>query len=185
MKVFPETLNNEEHLLKLEANQVLGFLRTFEKEQMEVNWLSLADKLALKTRRKAQDTTTDQALIWGEAASIAYNQSKKHSKAFQHQFIELSDMMLRAFLIKQFGPAKDHQLLDSGKIIAWFFENLSFTFEEAQTLSGQLSQLTQAKIIELRQIRNRLSVVSMLTANNCWQPSEELVCWLSLKKKLP
>lgn len=111
-------------------------------------------------------------------------------------------MMLRAFMISKLGVITGDEVLDSDRIISWFFNNLKFSPKEALTIvsywrdfithqhqestpNKQQLAVILDKVRELRQIKNRLMAIALLSQSNQFNSNPEIGAWLSLQEKLP
>jgi hypothetical protein len=158
------------------------------------SWLGLASVLSQNTNHEIDKNNREMSLIWAELAIKAYAVDSELANDKTHFYSnELSEMMLRARLINQFGEEKNHFLLDSKIIFRWFFERLNLSFEAAINESENFRRLTSNKQLELieleliskiRQIKNRLSVIDILRKNPKVKISAELEKWLEIKSLL-
>lgn len=90
-------------------------------------------------------------------------------------------------MIEKKGPVPGDPVLDMNYIVHWFFENLPFSYEEAEQKAALWMQRTLdiQEIIALRGIKYRLRIIGYLVSSGRLQPDQELNAWLSLRDKLP
>jgi hypothetical protein len=165
------------------------------------NWHGLADCAASKARELVNKFSEDHrySLIWAEVAVSIYEfLAQKYPNASESYLY--SSMTLRAYMILNFGVISGYSVLDTNKIVKWFFDNLNISYQEAfiKSADWQAAILTKnpeemrkkfennlEDIRILRFIKTRLNVIKLLCQSSTFQPSQELKDWISLWKQLP
>jgi len=149
----------------------------------EFNWLGLAQSSAQNARGESDRV---EALKWAAISLSAYRYlaTERDVKGGFNSY-ELSAMYLRAAMICQFGVVIDHPVLDIQAIMMWFGERTSFERQKLISVIDQWRLLPIQQIRELRQIKNRLSVIELLMDNGYLEDDTELQEWVILKKQLP
>ena len=153
------------------------------------NWLGFAEVAALNAH-------TESNLLWAEVAISVYERLAQEAKDKANDASRdsadsatISAMMLRAASIAKHGSISGDRVLDVNRIISWFWDSLTISRQEAATLAAKWTELSIEKIRELRQIKNRLGVISLLAdSEKCVSPElqePELQAWLSLRRQLP
>jgi len=144
------------------------------------NWLGVAEVAGTKANFNADLEWAEVAIgIYEWLASRASNESIRHS--------ELSSAMsLRASMInKKQQTIPDHIVLDTKRIVYWFYSKLNMRYDEVVREIENWRALPLDQIRTLRRIKNRLSIVKSLVAQGYIQPDEDLQTWLELYPKLP
>jgi hypothetical protein len=170
------------NLLQQPPTQVQNWIRSVwigqQRAPEKFNWLGLADAAALRAR-------SQQDLSWAKVASMLYERlADEADLSGREKYIE-SAMQLKAYMITKIGPVPGDSVLDINQILHWFFENLKFSPEEATQKSTVWKTLSIEDIRELRLLKNRLSVLTLLVNSGKIKPNQELSAWLLLRNKLP
>ena len=149
----------------------------------EFNWLGLAQSSAQKARAQSDRV---EALKWATIALSVYRYlaTKRDVKSVSNSY-ELSAMSLRAAIICKFGIIIDHPVQNIQTIVTWFGERTSFERDKLILVIDKWRLLPIEQIRELRQIKNRLSVIELLMDNGYLQDEKDLQEWVILKKQLP
>ena len=98
-------------------------------------------------------------------------------------------MIIRVFMINNFGDLKGNYILDSQKIIDWFHGNLDLSLDYALEKSNKWRRLIQEKnfseietvkdeLIKIRRIKNCLSVIEALRNSEKVSLDKEIQKWL-------
>ncbi len=157
-------------------------------------WLGLAQGAVHHTF--PEDSALD--FDWARVAAAIYEFLARTSpSSSRHSF--LFDLMLfKARLISDVVNltgktadqlATENPLLDTSEIITWFFTELTLSREEAlarvQLGLKKLWDSHPDDVVELRRIKNRLRVISMLKERGKVELSGELLEWLKIRDQLP
>jgi hypothetical protein len=193
-------------LLQQDATQVQAWLKSVWKGEQKIpenfNWEGLAVVAADKAR--GNDTSLEQEspnLEWAKVAILVDDLLAETHPDMKHSFT-LDAMTLRAYMISKLGHIPGHKILDGSCIVNWFLNNLKFSPQEALTIASlwrnllkyKAQELTQnqqkfaeviEKIRELRQIKNQLAVIKLLSQNKQVNLDEKVNNWLSIQKQLP
>jgi hypothetical protein len=95
-------------------------------------------------------------------------------------------MSLRASMInKRHQTIPDHIVLDSQRIVHWFYNELNVPYDEVVHNVENWRALQLDQIRALKRIKNRLSPLKSLIAKGYIQPDKSLHAWLELYPKLP
>lgn len=194
-------------LLKKKPVQVQVWLKSiWTKEQQvseEFNWLGLAEVAASLARENLAFKDNLFALEWAKIATSVYEfLAESNSNTFAKNSFTQSSMLLRSNMIFKLGNLLDDPVLDAEEIVNWFFKELKFSYKEAIQKSSLWRELSPEKyeelaknekqlelaleeIRDLREIKNRLAVIRVLTQNELFKPNEEIKAWNALWEKLP
>jgi DNA-binding Xre family transcriptional regulator len=198
-------INSLQEVLDKKPDEVKIWMKNVLEKNEQIpehfNWHGLADCIASNARTSI-DTSGEKstsALAWAEVASLIYDfLSKKYPESSSSYLY--SEMTLRVFMISTFGIDKNSVILNSDKIVAWFFDNLEVSHESALVKSTEWREAFSNKntaemkeifennfedIKKLRSIKSRLNIINQLCQVLTFQPSEELRSWLSIWKILP
>jgi len=150
----------------------------------DFNWLLLAEH-AGQLARESDD------LEWARVSTRVYD--------WLHR-VELdgnddSSMALRAYFINKRGSVSGDPLLDPNVILNWFYESLRMSFTEAELgipkcketiAKGNIKEPQDLQLCrELRQIKNKLTIINWLVEGDTLHPDKELSKWLDIKATLP
>jgi hypothetical protein len=173
-------------------------------ERPGINWLGLAEGAAANTHIEGN-------LDWAHVAVYLYEHLANEAAPASKESFILSAMRLRAFLISKYGAVPNDPILDLERITRWFFDSLQISQGEAADLAdvtwkalstedvrrwnethslivenqGRVRQLDSHVVVELRRMKNRLSVIEGLVESGQLKPNTDLAFWLSLREKLP
>ncbi|MBW4577689.1 MAG: hypothetical protein KME08_20850 [Aphanothece sp. CMT-3BRIN-NPC111] len=191
------------YLLQQDATQVQAWLKSIWTGQQQIpeefNWQGLAYIAADKARGDSTSTSDSPSLEWAKVAISVYDLlAKKYSESSGFDSFIRSSMMLRAYLILKLGATPGDLVLDPNLIVNWFFDNLKISFKEAWTIASDWRTLSRdkfkelmqnkqqiEKLRELREIKNRLGAIKLLSQSKQFTLDEEISNWLSLQEKLP
>ncbi len=143
------------------------------------NWLGLA-------QIAAADARSQKNVDWAKVSILVYEWLAAHEtpRSLLSGYI-LSAMTLRVFMIDEKGAVPGDFVLDMDQMVRWFFENLPFSFEEAERKAAVWRTLDIQEVRALRSIKSRLGNLALLVKSERLQPDQELSAWLSLRNKLP
>ncbi|HIK09310.1 MAG TPA: hypothetical protein IGS52_03410 [Oscillatoriaceae cyanobacterium M33_DOE_052] len=154
----------------------------------EFNWLGLADAAAANAYDSQKYQANSTNIKWAEIATKIYDRLAAiadKSKSGSGESLRISSMMLRAGMIDKFGVVDHHPVLDINIILQWFRQNLNLSCEEVEKKAANWRVLPVEEIRELRQLKNRLQVISAINDSNKFGLEPEIKAWLSLREKLP
>jgi hypothetical protein len=174
----------ENLLLHQSPSEVLNWLRSAWSDPRIMpegfNWLGLAEGAGTKANLNAD-------LQWAEVAIRIYEwlASRANDEDIRHSDLS-SAMSLRASMInKKHQTIPDHIVLDSQRIVNWFYSKLNMYDDEVVPMIENWRALPLDQIRTLKRIKNRLSILKALVAQGYIQPDESLQTWLELYSKLP
>jgi hypothetical protein len=169
-------------LIQQDAAEVKDWLRRVESDEQEppagFNWLGLAEAAAF-------DAQSASDLAWAEVALAVYERLAAKTNPSGREPLMLSSMMLRAAMIAKLGAVSSHPILDLDQIICWFERSLAMSYQEATEKAANWRNCNPEEIRELRRIKNRLQVISVLADSGKYSLNPELKAWLELREKLP
>jgi hypothetical protein len=169
-------------LIQQDAAEVKDWLRRVESDEQEppagFNWLGLAEAAAF-------DAQSASDLAWAEVAITVYERLAESTNPSGRESLMLSSKMLRAAMIAKLGAVPDHPILDLDQIICWFERSLTMSYQEATEKAANWRKCNPEEIRELRRIKNRLQVISVLADSDKYSLNPELKAWLELREKLP
>jgi hypothetical protein len=174
----------ESLLLHQSPNEVLNWIQSAWSDPRVIpegfNWLGVAEVASTKANLNADLGWAEVAIrIYEWLASIASDESIRHSDLS-------SAMSLRASMInKKHQTIPDHIVLDSKRIVYWFYSKLNMYDDEVVYKIENWRALPLDQIRTLKRIKNRLSILKSLIAKGYIQPDENLQAWLELYPKLP
>lgn len=170
-------------LLQQDAASVKAWLKQTELDLLklpeEFNWLGLAEAAAFEAQ-SASDIT------WAEVAILVYERlTAETTNNSTRESLMISSMLLRAAMIAKFGSVPGHPVLDIDSIIHWFYNSLTITHDSAVQKAANWRSCNIEEIRELRRIKNRLGIISVLADSEKYILNQELKDWLALREKLP
>ena len=154
----------------------------------EFNWLGLAEAAADNAYASSSYEANTTDIKWAEIATTIYERLAAiadKAKSGSGESLRISAMMLRAGMIDKFGVVSDHPVLDINIIFQWFRQNLKLSCEEVEKKAANWRVLPVEEIRELRQLKNRLQVISAINDSNKFGLEPDIKAWLSLRKQLP
>ncbi|WP_199248336.1 hypothetical protein [[Phormidium] sp. ETS-05] len=154
----------------------------------EFNWLGLAEAAADNAYASSSYEANTTDIKWVEIATTIYERLAAiadKAKSGSGESLRISAMMLRAGMIDKFGVVYDHPVLDINIIFQWFRQNLKLSCEEVEKKAANWRVLPVEEIRELRQLKNRLQVISAINDSNKFGLEPDIKAWLSLRKQLP
>jgi len=106
-----------------------------------------------------------------------------------------SSMALRVYFINKRGSVSGDPLLDPNVILRWFYENLPISFTEAELgipkcketiAKGNIKGPDVLQLCrELRNIKNKLTIINWMVERDTLHPDEDLSKWLDIRVTLP
>lgn len=194
-------------LTQQKATQVQDWLKSVWQGKQQIpenfNWNGLAFVAADKARGSVTSLGEQELpnLEWAKVAISVYDFLAATHPNMKHSFSR-DAMMLRAYTISKMGHIPGDPILDGACIVNWFLNNLKFSPKEALSIAlswkdvvtHKYKELTQnqqqfaaliEKVRELRQIKNQLLVIQLLSQNNQFNLDEEMNTWLSIQQQLP
>jgi hypothetical protein len=154
-------------------------------------WLGIAQDAAAKTFfHKLHPKPHEINLTWARVAVEIYERLSKHSS---HHSPAYSMMLFKARLISSEIPELDRSLANVDEIVAWFYDNLPLTIDEAKSLlplkMAQTKELASEEegrkyLLSLFNMRDRLEVLALLRERGHLQPNEELDNWINLVEQI-
>jgi len=176
-------------LLQEDADSVLAWLKSIESGHSSppegFNWLGLAEAASFDAREGDRYHPNKPNIKWAEVATKVYDRLAESANADTRDSFMNSSMMLRAATIAKLGAIPGHPVLDSDPILRWFNDSLKMSYSEAATKAANWKKCQSEEIRELRQIKNRLRVISVLADSDKLVLNTEIKSWLSLLDKLP
>ncbi len=123
-------------------------------------------------------------LAWGRLTLELYHYVLDTLDEPTRRYLEVDLMYLKLWFIKHYGSVEDDELLDVSQFVPWFFKELPFSREEIE------KRLTHKEVFDLeesskrRYIKEKLTVLRLLSEKGLLSPDEELKRWLALENKL-
>jgi hypothetical protein len=184
-----ESVSQLNQLLQQDVSQVQDWLKNVwsgkQKAPENFNWLGLAEAATSVAYSDYANNIKAPNIYWAEVATFIYDQLSNGANLQKQDAYMLSSMALRAAMIEIFGEISGHPVLDLDRVINWFLDNLPMSYKEAETKAASWSKCPVEDIRELRRIKNRLNIISVLAESKKCVLNEELNTWLSLRHKLP
>lgn len=176
-------------LLQQDANDVLVWLKQVWSGQLRsptnFNWHGLAEAAAFDARSYNGDGSLIINKTWAEVATSIYDYLAEQAGEPAGESFLISSMLLRAGMIAELGFIPGDPVLDIDRVINWFSHSLRISLDEARKKAANWKNCNIEEIRELRRIKNRLKVISLLVESGKCVPNGELSSWLSLGSKLP
>lgn len=143
------------------------------------NWELLAFTAAARAHE-------ERSLSWARMALSVYGALAERAPSRERQAFMLSIMNLRASMIREFGHREGDDVLDSEIIVAWFQQMATLPVEEVARAAAQdLHTLPIETLRKLRDLKNALNVVSLLSEVGATPLPREWETWLQLRPRLP
>ena len=169
-------------LLQQDARSVLAWLKNIESDFIKppfgFNWLGLAEAATFEAQ-SASD------LVWAMVAILVYEQLAAEANSSAQESLMISAMLLRASMIARFESVPGHLVLDLDQIMRWFCDRQMMSWDSVAKKAANWRSCNIEEIRELRRIKNRLRVISILAESDKSILNSELNNWLSLREKLP
>lgn len=176
-------------ILTADVDSVLNWLKSIESGKSTAprgfNWQSLAEAAAFNAREGSPQEATKQKLMWAEVAAISYEKLGVNTNPSMADSLMFSSMMLRSNTIAKLGSVPGHPVLDLDVILNWFESNLKFSFDEVSQTAQNWQKCQVQEICELRKLKNRLQIISVLADSEQVDLSPEIYLWLALRDQLP
>lgn len=174
-------------LLKSGPAGLDGWLRQFEDGTVSPD--SRMDGVSEVATRLAREHSS---LEWADIAIRAANLWAKIDAVAREQAFQRA-MLLRAWFISKMGAVQGNPVLDMETVLNWFYGELHLSIDEAKHKIHILQEarfparvpLPKTEILELRKIKNRLAVVSLLAECGQLPASAEASAWLAIRNQLP
>jgi hypothetical protein len=175
-------------LLDQDPAEVLSWLKQVWSGELRspinFNWHGLAEAAANEARLDYGNGSPTLNLTWAEVATSIYDRLAELAGESAGESFVISSMLLRAAMIAELGAIPGHPVLDIDRVIDWFLHSLKMSPDEAAKKAANWRNCSIDEIRELRRIKNRLNVVSVLVESGKFVPIE-LNTWLSLQSRLP
>jgi hypothetical protein len=144
------------------------------------NW----DVFAFTAAARARE---ERSLSWARIALRVYENLVDCSTDRSARSFLFSAMNLRAWMIRELGVREGDAVLDPEAIVAWFLQSASLPIEEALELVSPLDlrAIPQEKLLALRDIKNALNVIALLSGTGVAEKHPELANWLRIRRDLP
>ncbi len=169
-------------LMQQKAVSVLVWLKNIESDFIKppfgFNWLGLAEAATFEAQ-SASD------LVWAGVAISVYERLAAEANSSTQESLIISAMLLRVSMIARFGSVPGHLVLDIDQIMRWFCTQQMMSWDSVAEKAANWRSCNIEEIRELRRIKNRLRVISMLAESHKYILNPELNNWLSLRDKLP
>lgn len=147
-------------------------------------WLGVAQLAGGKARENLD-------ISFAEAAIAAYSRIYALPEV-SVESIENSEMLLRAYMIKNLGPIAGHPVLDPNILVKWFHSRLVVSDEEAKAAirrwaedRGKIFLDEGDTVLTLRRIKSRLNVIRCIANLEAVQADPVLQDWLRIRTNLP
>lgn len=175
------------------SGEVKNWLENVSVEQItpdsEFNWLGLASVAGSMMREAVENGDKKSSFEWAEISLKVYEKLAESSEKSISFSNEMSAMIIRIFMINNFGDLKGDYILDSQKIIDWLHGNLDLSLDDALEKSNKWRRLIQEKnlseletdrdeLIKIRRIKNCLGVIEALKITGKVSIENEIQKWL-------
>ncbi|MEV0356362.1 hypothetical protein AB0H71_09895 [Nocardia sp. NPDC050697] len=145
------------------------------------NWEGLAEVAGAE----AMAGTRAVDLAWAQVALAVRNRLERRADSESEQRRQyLSGVRLRAEMVERHGARSDSSLLDCRDVLRKFTQRWSGRYDSVDSDAGQWRDLPRARILELRLLKNELSVLKRL-APFAVEIDEAIAPWMSLWNRLP
>ena len=176
-------------LLELPADAVKEWLTSVwtgdEQAPEQFNWLGLADSIAFNATSSTKQGLDSADLDWACIAILIYQYLAKQSNIAGRDSYLNSALNLRVFMINRFGSIPGDPVLDLEQVLQWFLDGLPLTLEDTMRKSAHWQNLDHSEILELRRIKNRLSILEHLSKDSRLKLEQDIEVWLSIRERLP
>ena len=143
------------------------------------NWELLASTAAARAHE-------ERSLSWAQIALMVYGVLAERASTRESHSLMLSAMNLRASMICEFGSREGDDVLDPEIIVRWFQRIATMSIEEAASASSEdLGTLPTETLRKLRDIKNALNVVALISDTGVVRTYPALENWLQLRPGLP
>ncbi|MBW4496335.1 MAG: hypothetical protein KME26_25315 [Oscillatoria princeps RMCB-10] len=187
-----ETATQLNLILQQDADSVLAWLKNIFSADSSppegFNWLGLAEAAAFNAHEGKRHDSTAPDIKWAEVATTVYDRLAAladKAKPGSGESFTISSMTLRAAMIRKLGGVPGDAVLDINRLLQWFWDKLKWSREEVEKKAANWRALNIEEIRELRQLKNRLKVISALADSDKFVLEPEIKAWLSLREKLP
>lgn len=185
------TVTSAIDLQSQKPDEVLSWLADIQSGRTHLNvvpddqvnwWLALTEVAKSRARKAVADR-----LLWLQVVKTVYGYLGSVTGKADSDSNEQSFYMFLVSIIREHGAVLEQPLLDPKVIEEWFFNRLSFSSDKVVSLLKDKGwrNLPLAQIAELRQLKNRLSVLEQLREAGYLSDNIELSRWLDLKSSLP
>jgi hypothetical protein len=168
---------------------VLAWLKQVWSGQLQspenFNWHGFAEAAAFDARSNLDNSSLVSSLSWAEVATSVYEHLGNSASESAAELYRNSSMLLRTAMIAKLGSVPGNPVLDIDQVVNWFFNELKISPDEANKKATNWRNCNIQEIRELRKIKNRLNIISVLIESDKLTPNQKLSTWLSLKSKLP
>ena len=161
-------------------------VRSGEVEPPETfNWHGLAEGAAFRWRCSEETGSPDPR--WGRIAVSIYDRLAAGTgvDATIGSSLSRSSMLLRASMIRAFGPLAGDPILDPAVVAGWFFDGLPMPFEVASEKARAPERCGIEDMRALVQIKDKLNVINLINKQNTHLFDRNMDKWLSLIPDLP
>ncbi len=190
--VQSETTTHLNQILQQDADSVLVWLKNIFAADSSLpegfNWLGLAEAATFNAHEGKRHDSTTPDIKWAEVATNIYDRLAAladKAKAGSGESFAISSMMLRSAMIGKLGVVPGHPVLNLNLILQWFWDSVKFSRQEVTQKAANWRSLPVGEIRELRQLKNRLKVISALADSENCVLDTEIKALLSLREKLP
>ncbi len=150
-------------------------------ELKDFNWLGLSEMLTTRVT----STAPAIAIEWAYLAKTVFDFLLGRVSTDQKESLMISQMMMRAYLIRALGDVPNDSVLSVDQIVRWFIEGLTLKFPEVLQMTANISGLKIEDIRILRKLKNRLSILMFLYTDTGLSIDGHMQDWLGIHSKLP
>ena len=176
-------------ILTQDVDSVLNWLKGIESGKSKAprgfNWQGLAEAAAFNALEGSPLEPTKPNIRWAGVAVIAYEKIAVKMNPSMTDSLIFSSMMLRANMISKFGVFAGHPVLDIDTILNWFQTHLKLSYDEVSQKAQNWKKCQVQEIRELRKLKNRLQIISVLAQSEQVALTTEIYSWLALRDQLP
>ena len=182
----------QELLLQQGARSVEDWLRAVRSGERRVpeefNWQVVAEVADMR----AHGGRIGEDLAWARVATWIYEhrsaQMDELADASIREATECAAMLLRADMIRRFGPVPGDPVLDPATIVRWFFDRLPVPRQQAAEQANRWRAsraLSSEQLRTLAFLKERLRALGIIAEARGLVVSEEVKAWLELREGLP
>ncbi|WP_426736292.1 hypothetical protein [Myxococcus faecalis] len=144
------------------------------------NWVGFAFTAAARARE-------ERSLDWAHVALHIYGVLAGLESGDNAQSIRLSEMSLRAWMIRELGAQEGHVVLDPDVIHTWFQGLIVMSMDEAANLlaTPDWRTIPTQTLLQLRHMKSALNTLAHIADSGVVEKHPELKDWLQFRSRLP
>ncbi|MFY1830462.1 hypothetical protein ACN47A_31400 [Myxococcus fulvus] len=144
------------------------------------NWVGFAFTAAARARE-------ERSLGWAHVALHVYGVLADQEAGDNAHSIRLSEMSLRAWMIRELGALEGDAVLDPDVIHAWFQRLIVMSMDEAAKLlaTPDWRTIPTQTLLQLRHMKSALNTLAHIADSGVVERHPELKDWLQFRSRLP